>query len=32
MRLIARKEDKWHINLPLCNRLQLQDLGCRWSK
>lgn len=27
MRLIARKEDKWHINLPLCNRLQLQDLG-----
>ena len=27
MRLIARKEDKWHINLPLCNRLQLQGLG-----
>lgn len=27
MQLIARREDKWHINLPLCNRLQLQALG-----
>lgn len=24
---MARKEDKWHLNLPLCNRLQLEQLG-----
>ncbi len=24
---IARKYEKWHIDLPLCNRLQLVDLG-----
>lgn len=24
---IARKEEKWHLNLPLCNRLQLQQWG-----
>ncbi len=24
---IARREAKWHIDLPLCNRLQLQEAG-----
>ena len=24
---IARREDKWHLNLPLCNRLQLEEAG-----
>lgn len=24
---IARMEDKWHLNLPLCNRLQLEEAG-----
>ena len=24
---IARREEKWHLNLPLCNRLQLQEWG-----
>lgn len=26
---IARKYSKWHINLPLCNRLQLEDWGVK---
>lgn len=29
MRLIARRQDKWHIDLPLCNALQLQEMGVR---
>lgn len=27
MRLIARRYAKWHIDLPLCNRLQLECVG-----
>lgn len=27
MNEIARREEKWHINLPECNRLQLQAVG-----
>lgn len=27
MSRIARRYDKWHIDLPLCNRLQLQEAG-----
>ena len=27
MQAIARRYEKWHINLPLCNRLQLLSLG-----
>lgn len=26
---IARKYSKWHINLPLCNRLQLEEWGVK---
>ena len=26
---IAQRHDKWHINLPLCNQLQLQELGVK---
>lgn len=26
---IARKYAKWHINLPLCNKLQLTDIGVK---
>ena len=27
MSVIARREAKWHINLPLCNQLQLEAVG-----
>ena len=27
MERIARMYEKWHINLPLCNQLQLEELG-----
>ena len=27
MPLISRRDAKWHIDLPLCNRLQLEDMG-----
>lgn len=27
MARIARRQDKWHIDLPLCNRLQLEQAG-----
>ena len=26
---IAQRHNKWHINLPLCNQLQLQELGVK---
>lgn len=26
---IAARHDKWHINLPLCNQMQLQEAGVR---
>ena len=26
---IAKRHNKWHINLPLCNQLQLQELGVK---
>lgn len=29
MELIARRFEKWHIDLPLCNKLQMLDLGLR---
>ncbi len=29
MRYIARKYEKWHIDLPQCNRLQLEESGVR---
>lgn len=29
MAAIARRYEKWHIDLPLCNRLQLEALGVR---
>lgn len=29
MESIARRETKWHIDLPLCNRLQLEETGVR---
>ena len=27
MEQIARRQEKWHLDLPLCNQLQLQELG-----
>ena len=27
MELISKKRDKWHIDLPTCNRLQLESMG-----
>ncbi len=27
MELISERQQKWHINLPLCNRLQLESMG-----
>ena len=27
MSSISRRDAKWHIDLPLCNRLQLEDMG-----
>jgi copper oxidase (laccase) domain-containing protein len=27
MSTISRKDEKWHIDLPACNRLQLLDVG-----
>jgi len=29
MHAIARKYKKWHLDLPLCNRMQMEDLGIR---
>ena len=29
MYAIARKYKKWHLDLPLCNRMQMEDLGVR---
>jgi YfiH family protein len=29
MGVLARKYSKWHIDLPLCNRLQLETLGVK---
>lgn len=29
MERIAVRQAKWHVNLPLCNRLQLEELGVR---
>ena len=29
MGVLARKCSKWHIDLPLCNRLQLETLGVK---
>lgn len=29
MLAIARKYKKWHLDLPLCNRMQMEDLGIR---
>lgn len=31
MQAISRKEAKWHINLPVCNRLQLLQMGVEES-
>ena len=29
MTVISRKYSKWHIDLPMCNRLQLEEVGVR---
>ena len=29
MKAIARRDGKWHIDLPLCNRLQMEAVGIR---